>query len=67
MSKHLSFNDNDKELVQKIREFQKAQELPHFVDAVRLLCKNGLKISDMVKNLKWGKNYGVVVCSNSKK
>ena len=48
----VSFTDNDKELVAQIKIFQKLQGLPSFVAAVRLLCKNGLHMSDVVKNLK---------------
>ena len=52
MCKKISFTDKDKELVEQIQAFQRAQELPSFVAAVRKLCENGLQISDMVKNLK---------------
>lgn len=52
MAIHVTFIDNDKELIQQITTFQKTQELPSFVAAVRLLCKNGLRMSDVVKNLK---------------
>lgn len=52
MSKKVTFIDNDQELIDKIRAFQKAQKLPSFVEAVRRLCENGLSMSDVVKNLK---------------
>ena len=52
MAIHVTFTDNDKELTQQIKIFQKMQKLPSFVAAVRLLCKNGLHMSDVVKNLK---------------
>ena len=52
MAQHVTFTDNDDELIKAIRLFQKEQELPSFVEAVRRLCKNGLRMSDVVKNLK---------------
>ena len=52
MSKKISFTDKDKELIKLIQLFQKEQELPSFIEAVRRLCKNGLRMSDVVKNLK---------------
>lgn len=52
MSKQVRFTENDKELLKQIEALQKAQELPSFVEAVRRLCKNGLRMSDVVKNLK---------------
>lgn len=52
MSKKVTFTDNDAELIKQIRLFQKDQKLPSFVEAVRHLCKNGLHMSDVVKNLK---------------
>ena len=52
MAQGITFTDNDKELIQQIKAFQKAQGLPSFTAAVRLLCKNGLHMSDVVKNLK---------------
>lgn len=52
MAQHVTFTDNDGELIAAIRLFQKEQELPSFVEAVRRLCKNGLRMSDVVKNLK---------------
>ena len=52
MPKKVSFTDNDKELTEQIQAFQKSQNLPSFVEAVRKLCKNGLHMSDVVKNLK---------------
>lgn len=50
--KQVTFTDNDKELVNQIEEFQKAKNLRHFVEAVRVLCKEGLRMSDIVKNLR---------------
>lgn len=52
MSKNVSFTDNDKELVKQIQAFQKSQNLPSFIEAVRRLCKNGLHLSSVVKDLK---------------
>lgn len=52
MTKQITFTDKDEELVDQIAKFQKQQELPSFIAAVRLLCKNGLRMSDVVKNLK---------------
>lgn len=44
MSKHLIFNDNDCELVNKIKEYQRAHGLSSFIAAVRKLCKDALEI-----------------------
>lgn len=52
MEKIIKFIDKDAELIKKIHTFQKAQNLPSFVAAVRILCENGLSMSDVVKNLK---------------
>lgn len=52
MSKQISFIDKDKELIAQIERFQKEQGLPSFIEAVRCLCKNGLSMSSVVKNLK---------------
>jgi len=52
MAQGVTFTDNDKELIKQIKAFQKSQGLPSFVAAVRLLCTNGLRMSDVVKNLK---------------
>lgn len=52
MGKQISFTDNDEELIKEIKKFQKAQDIKYFVEAVRILCKNGLRMSDVVKNLK---------------
>ena len=52
MTQIVKFIESDEELIRQIKAFQKAQELPSFVAAVRLLCKNGLRMSDVVKNLK---------------
>ena len=52
MIKQVSFTDKDKILVSEIKAFQDSQGLATFIDAVRILCKNGLRMSDVVKNLK---------------
>lgn len=52
MSKKVSFGEKDLELIQKIEDFQKTQELPSFVEAVRVLCKKGLQVRELVKNVK---------------
>lgn len=52
MAKQMTFGDKDAELVKRIAEFQKAQELPTFIAAVRALCESGLGISHVVKRLK---------------
>lgn len=51
MAKGISFTDSDKELIEEIRKFQEAQNLPHFVEAVRVLCKSSLRMSNIVKGL----------------
>lgn len=50
MSKSANFGEKDRELVKKIEEYQKIQELPSFVEAVRILCKKGLQVNELVKN-----------------
>ena len=53
MPMQISLVDNkDKELIEQIKAFQKAQELPSCVAAVRVLCKNGLRMCDVVKTIK---------------
>ena len=52
MSKGINFTDADDELIEKIKAFQKAQALPSFIAAVRVLCENGLSMSKVVKTLK---------------
>lgn len=46
MAKHLIFNDTDedKKLVDEIKDYQKAHGLPSFISAVRKLCKDALVI-----------------------
>lgn len=52
MSKQVSFGGGDMELIKKIEKFQKAQGLPSFIAAVRVLCDSGLSISKIVKKVK---------------
>ena len=42
--RRITFTDNDKELVEKIIEYQKAHGLSSFVATVRKLCKDALEI-----------------------
>lgn len=44
MAKIIKFIDDDKELIDKIKEYQKAHGLPSFVAAVRKLCRDALEI-----------------------
>lgn len=52
MKKQMSFGEKDKELVQRILEFQKVQRISSFTEAVRSLCESGLSISNIVKRVK---------------
>ena len=42
--RRITFTDNDKELIERIIEYQKAHGLSSFVAAVRKLCKDALEI-----------------------
>jgi len=44
MPKHLVFTDNDKDLIEKIKDYQLAHGLPSFISAVRKLCSDALAI-----------------------
>ena len=44
MLKTVKFIDDDKDLIDKIKEYQKAHGLSSFVAAVRKLCKDALEI-----------------------
>lgn len=44
MPKHLVFTDNDKDLIEKIKDYQLAHGLPSFISAVRKLCSDALVI-----------------------
>lgn len=52
MAQRITFTDSDEELIAQIKAFQKAHNIRYFVEAVRILCKNGLHMSDIVKNFK---------------
>ena len=52
MLKVVNFIEKDRELIQQIEAFRKAQQLPSFIEAVRRLCMYGLSMSDVAKNLK---------------
>ena len=49
MGKKIEFRDNDKELISKIEKYQKENNIKHFVEAVRQLCRNGLNQDINVK------------------
>ncbi len=51
MSKNVSFGEKDRELIKEIEKFQKIQELPTFIEAVRILCKKGLQVRELIKNV----------------
>lgn len=42
--KVVKFTENDNEMVEKIKKYQKAHGLPHFIDAVRKLCDDALEV-----------------------
>ena len=42
--RRITFTDNDKDLIEKIIEYQKAHGLSSFVAAVRKLCRDALEI-----------------------
>lgn len=42
--KTIKFNDNDKDLIKKITEYQKAHGLSSFVAAIRKLCADAIAI-----------------------
>ena len=46
MSKQVKFSDSDsdKDLIQKIIEYQKAHGLPTFISAIRKLCNDAIEI-----------------------
>lgn len=49
MGKGINFTENDNKLIKHIEDYQKANELPSFVSAVRELCKTALKIKEVIK------------------
>ena len=48
MSKKVTFGERDLELIQKIETYQKEQNLPSFIEAVRILCKKGLQVNELI-------------------
>ena len=52
MGKQIGFNDNDEKLIKQIMDFQKEQNLPSFVAAVRILCSTALEMKSAFKNIK---------------
>ena len=49
MKKQVTFIDNDLELVQKIIDYQKENNIKSFTETVRQLCRKGLSQSVNVK------------------
>ncbi len=49
MEKQIKFNDNDKDLIQKIQIYRDEHNIKSFVEAVRQLCRAGLSKSVNVK------------------
>lgn len=45
MTKVVRFTENDKDLIERIKEYQQAHGLTSFVSAVRKLCKDALEIA----------------------
>ncbi len=52
MEKHLVFTDKDEDLVKAIQKYQKSQNLPSFIEAVRRLCTGCLNMSNALKDIK---------------
>lgn len=51
-TKKVSFAEKNLELVKKIEVFQKMQNLPSFVKAVRILLKKGLQVNELIRDVK---------------
>jgi len=49
MKKQVTFNDCDKELIEKIITYQKENDIKSFIESVRRLCRFGLSQSVSVK------------------
>ena len=47
VSKHVTFGEKDLELIRKIEIFQREQGIPAFVEAVRILCKKGIQVTEL--------------------
>lgn len=52
MSKRVTFGERDLELIKKIETYQKEQGFTSFIEAVRILCKKGLQVNELIKNAK---------------
>jgi hypothetical protein len=52
MSKGVTFGEKDKKLIEDIEEYQKLHQISTFVEAVRVLCKSGLKVNELINNAK---------------
>lgn len=48
MPKQVTFAEKDLELIKRIETYQKEHGLPSFIEAVRILCKNGLQVSELI-------------------
>lgn len=49
MEKNMKFNENDADLIKKIEKFQKDRDLPSFIAAVRVLCRDALELKKISK------------------
>lgn len=52
MAKQVTFGERDLELIKKIETYQKEQGLPSFIEAVRILCKKGLQVNELISKNK---------------
>ena len=52
MGKGISFGEKDKELIKKIEEFQKKNDLDYFIEAVRKPCEVALEFEKTVSKIK---------------
>ena len=43
MQRHICFGESDVELIKEIEEYRRKHGLPHFISAVRQLCKVALQ------------------------
>lgn len=48
----VSFAQKDNELVERIKKYQKENDLKSFAEAVRILCNSALDIKELAKKLK---------------
>ena len=49
MSKSVSFNDKDEELIKRIEKYQQENNIRHFIDAIRDLCDVALTFKEISK------------------